>query len=95
MSQITVNYAGMAAGHSALINSWNRIEALLRELDASVVATGSMRAETLNAYLALKARWDAAAADRQLALKGLANVVDGARRHYQELDRRVATMFLG
>lgn len=95
MAQISVNYAGMAAGHQGLIATWNRIEALLRELDATVAAAGSMKAETVQAYLALKARWDAAAEDRQLALQGLARAVDGARELYQDLDRRTAAMFAG
>ena len=94
MASITVNYAGMSAGHQSLVQSWNRIEQLLADLDATVAATHSMKAETLQAYLALKARWDGAAADRQLALQALAQKVDQARELYQDLDRRTAAMFL-
>jgi len=95
MAEITVNYAGMAAAHADLIGTWNRIEAHLADLDTAVAGTRSMRAESLQAYLVLKARWDAAAAERQRALKGLAELVDGARRHYQEVDGRIAAMFSG
>ena len=45
------------------------------------------------AFKALKTKWDAAAAERQLVLKGLAEAVGSARAYYQQVDRALAAQF--
>lgn len=95
MTTIRVSYAAMAAGHDGLVATWTRIEAHLAELDAIVAATGDMRSEALAAYAALKARWTAAAADRQAALRALAETVDRSAQTYREVDAAAAAQFAG
>ncbi|RIJ78097.1 hypothetical protein D1871_04205 [Nakamurella silvestris] len=95
MTRIAVNYAGMAAAHTDLVGSWTRIEQHLADLEVAVAGMSSMRAESLQAYLTLKARWDAAAAERQHVLRALADFVEGALTQYQQADSRIAAMFLG
>lgn len=93
MTTISVNYATMASGHDDLIATWGRIEGHLAELDSTIAATGDMRSETLTSYVALKAKWDASAADRQVALQALANAVDAAAQTYREVDAAAAAQF--
>ncbi|AZI59085.1 hypothetical protein EH165_13995 [Nakamurella antarctica] len=93
MTYVKVNYAGMQAAHDALVSTWGRIEGHLAELDTAVAATGSMKAETLQAYYLLKSKWDLSAADRQIALQALAAAVADAGLRYQETDRQAALMF--
>jgi uncharacterized protein YukE len=93
MASITVNYAAMASGHDGLIATWNRIEGHLAELDASVAGTADMTAETLISYRALKARWDAAAEQRQGVLQALATLVGRAGEQYRQVDTSMAAQF--
>lgn len=93
MTTIRVDYGSMAAGHDGLIATWGRIEGHLADLDAAISATGDMRAEALASYVALKARWDASAVDRQAALHALANAVDSAAQTYREVDAAAAAQF--
>lgn len=93
MTMIKVNYGAMAAGHEGLVATWTRIEGHLADLDATITATADMRSEALVSYAALKARWDAAAADRQAALYALAGAVDNAARSYQQVDAAAAAQF--
>ncbi|NNG35618.1 WXG100 family type VII secretion target [Nakamurella aerolata] len=93
MSEIFVDYAAMSTGHDGLVATWNRIEGHLSELNALAAATGSMQAETLTAYLALKTQWDAAAGERQLALKQLAASLAQISANYQQTDRTLAAQF--
>lgn len=95
MTQIQVNYGAMSAGYESLLAAWGRIEAHLAELDAAIAATGDMRSEALAAYVGLKARWDASAADRQVALRALANAVESAAQTYREVDAAAAAQFGG
>lgn len=91
--EIKANYAAMDVGQDGLLGAWNRIDALLLELDAAVLATGDMEAQALAAYQALKAQWSTGAADRQVALKSLSDHVGAARDHYRQVDQAMATMF--
>ena len=59
----------MAGGSDGLVATWNRIEGSPAQLDATVLATSDMSAQTLIAYRALKARWDASAEHRQSVLQ--------------------------
>lgn len=93
MSEIFVDYAAMATGHDGLVATWNRIEGHLSELNTLAAATGTMQAETLSAYLALKATWDAAATERQQALKQLAASLAQISTNYQQTDRTLAAQF--
>jgi uncharacterized protein YukE len=93
MSTIAVNYAALADGREGLIATWNRIEGHLAELDARVAATSDMEAQTLAGYRALKARWDAAAQDRQQTLQALANHVGRAGEQYRSVDAAMAAQF--
>ncbi|MEO7125480.1 MAG: hypothetical protein ABI382_10715 [Nakamurella sp.] len=93
MTTIQVNYGSMAAGHDGLVATWGRIEGHLADLDATIVATGDMRSEALTSYVALKAKWDASAADRQIALHALAAAVDSAAQSYREVDAAAAAQF--
>lgn len=93
MTTIRVNYGAMAAGHDGLVATWRRIESHLAELDATIAATSDMSSEALQSYLALKARWDSSAADRQLALRALADAVDSAAQTYREVDAAAAAGF--
>ncbi len=93
MATIAVDYGALSGGHDGLVATWNRIEAHLAELDARVAATADMSAETLIAYRALKSRWDAAAAQRQSALHGLATVVGNAGEQYRQVDLSMAAQF--
>lgn len=95
MTTIRVNYGAMNAGHDGLVATWGRIEAHLADLDATVAATGDMRSDALAAYAALKARWTAAAADRQAALRALADAVDRAAQSYRQVDAAAAAQFSG
>ena len=52
-----------------------------------------MTAETVTQYLALKARWDAAAEDRQYVLHSLANLVGEAAQRYRHVDAAMAAQF--
>lgn len=93
MTMIRANYATMDAGHQDLVGTWGRIEGHLAELSSTIAATGDMRAEALTSYLALKARWDASATDRQVALQALAAAVDHASQSYREVDAAAAARF--
>jgi len=95
MATITANYGVMSAGQDGLVATWGRIETHLGQLDSTVAATADMSAEALLAFRALKLRWDAAAADRQSALKALAQAVGEARTYYQQVDRALAAQFPG
>lgn len=90
---IKVDYAAMDVGQDGLLGAWTRIDALLAELDAAVLASGDMQADALTAYQALKAQWSTGAVDRQLALKALSDHVGAARDHYRQVDQSMATMF--
>lgn len=93
MTTIQVNYASMAAGHQDLVATWGRIEAHLAELDRTIAATSDMQSEALASYVALKARWDACADDRQVMLQRLAQAVDSAAQTYREVDAAAAAQF--
>ncbi len=93
MATIAVDYGALSGGHDGLVATWNRIEAHLAELDARVAATADMSAETLIAYRALKARWDAAAQQRQNVLHALSAVVGSAGEQYRQVDASLAAQF--
>ncbi len=93
MSSIRANYGVMAAGQDELMSTWGRIESHLGRLDSTIAATADMDSEALVAFKVLKAKWDAAAAERQLVLKGLAEAVGSARAYYQQVDRALAAQF--
>ena len=93
MTTISANYGLMSAGHDGLEATWGRIETHLGQLESTVAATSDMDAETLTAFRMRKRRWDAAAADRQVALRGLAEAVGNARQCYQQVDRALAAQF--
>ncbi len=93
MASIRANYGVMAAGEEGLVSTWGRIEAHLSRLDSTVAATADMESEALAAFMALKTKWNAAAADRQVVLKGLAEAVGSARSYYQQVDRALAAQF--
>lgn len=93
MTQINVNYGAMAAGFDGLVATWGRIESHLAELDAAIAATTDMTSEALASYMALKARWDGAAEERQIVLKTLADGVDNAATAYRQADAAAAAMF--
>jgi uncharacterized protein YukE len=93
MTTINVNYSAMAAGHEGLVATWGRIEGHLADLDSAIAATADMRSEALASYVALKAKWDASAADRQAMLHALAASVDAAAQSYREVDAAAAAQF--
>lgn len=93
MTTIRVDYGSMSAGRDGLVATWGRIEGHLADLDAAIAATADMRSEALTSYAALKARWDASAADRQVALHALATAVDSAAQAYREADAAAAARF--
>ncbi|QNK81415.1 WXG100 family type VII secretion target [Nakamurella sp. PAMC28650] len=93
MTTIRANYGVMSAGHDGLVATWGRIESHLDRLDSTVASTADMSAEALAAFRMIKARWDTAAADRQLVLRSLAQAVGDARTHYQQVDRALAAQF--
>ncbi len=93
MTTIAVSYGAMAGGHEGLIATWGRIEGLLADLDAVASGTAGMTAETVSQYLALKARWDAAAEDRQFVLHSLAELVGEAAQRYRQVDAAMAAQF--
>lgn len=93
MTTIAVNYAALADGQDGLVATWNRIEGHLADLDARIAATADMDAQTLVSYRALKARWDAAAQERQAMLRGLATVVGRAGEQYRTVDATMAAQF--
>lgn len=93
MASIRANYGVMAAGQEGLVSTWGRIESHLGQLDSTVAATADMDSQALVAFKVLKAKWDAAAAERQLVLKGLAEAVGSARAYYQQVDRALAAQF--
>lgn len=93
MTLISVDYAAMASGHDGLVSTWGRIEAHLRDLDQVIGATTDMRSDALVAYQGLKLRWDSAAADRQVALKTLADLVAQASEQYRAVDAAMAAQF--
>jgi uncharacterized protein YukE len=93
MTTIRANYGVMSAGHDGLVATWGRIETRLGQLDVDVAATADMDADALTAFRLLKVRWAASAADRQLVLRGLAEAVETARTHYQQVDRALAAQF--
>ncbi len=93
MTTIRADYGVMSAGQDGLVATWGRIESHLSQLDGTVAATADMDAESLAAFRVIKARWDAAAADRQLVLRSLAEAVGHARTYYQQVDRALAAQF--
>jgi uncharacterized protein YukE len=93
MTTIAVSYGAMAGGHDGLLATWGRIERLLADLHTVASGTASMTAETVTQYLALKARWDAAAEDRQYVLHGLASLVGEAAHRYRAVDAAMAAQF--
>lgn len=94
MSTISVNYAAMASGHSGLVATWNRIEALLAELTTVVGGTRDMVAESVVAYQSLAARWSSAAQERQQTLRSLAEYLNQASTTYRQTDAALAAQFL-
>ena len=95
MTTIRADYGVMSAGSEGLVATWGRIETHLGRLDTDVAATLDMDADALTAFRLLKMRWAASAADRQLVLRGLADAVQAARTHYQQVDRALAAQFGG
>lgn len=93
MATIKANYGVMSAGHDGLVATWGRIEGHLSDLDSTVASTADMSAQALVAFVALKKKWDAAAVDRQVVLKALAEAVGEARVYYQQVDRALAAQF--
>ncbi len=93
MTSIRANYGVMAAGQDGLVATWGRIETHLHQLESSVAATADMDSEALTAFKVLTTRWEAAAAERQVVLKGLADAVGTARAYYQQVDRAMAAQF--
>ena len=93
MATIRANYGVMAAGQDGLVATWGRIENHLGQLDSSVAATADMDAAALSAFRLLKAKWEAAAAERQIVLRGLAEAVGSARSYYQQVDQALASQF--
>lgn len=93
MAVIEANYAVMAQGGQGLISAWNRIESLLADLDTLCCSTRDMRADLLDSYLLLKARWAGSAQERQQVLRELARYVDDARTTYQQMDAALAAQF--
>ncbi len=93
MTTIAVNYAALAGGQDGLVATWQRIESHLTELDSRIAATADMDAQTLTNYRALKARWDAAAQDRQQVLQSLAALVGRAGEQYRGVDAAMAAQF--
>ena len=93
MTTIAVSYGALSGGHDALIATWTRIEALLERLGAIAAGTAGMTAETVSTYLALSARWNASAADRQVALRGLAELLRDAEYRYRQVDAAMAAQF--
>lgn len=95
MAEINVSYAALTGGHDGLVATWGRIEAHLADLDSTIASTADMSAESLVAYVGLKARWDASAEDRQRVLRALADLVSEAGRSYREVDAAMAAQFMG
>lgn len=95
MATIKADYGVMSAGHDGLVATWQRIESHLSELDRIVASTHDMRADVLLSYQALKARWAASSADRQVVLKQLADLIAQVRDHYQQVDAALAAQFAG
>ncbi len=95
MGTITADYGAMERGRDDLTASWQRIEAHLADLDAAVAQTGDLQAAALQQYLALKAKWSANAAERQIMLRRLTELLDEARRRYAETDAMLAAQFAG
>lgn len=93
MTTIRANYGVMSAGSDGLVATWGRIETHLGQLDSDVAATADMDADALTAFRLLEVRWAASAADRQVVLRGLAEAVESARTHYQQVDRALAAQF--
>ncbi len=93
MTMIRLSYGAMSAGHEGLVATWRRIESHLADLEAVVATTAEMSSEALHAYSSLKARWAVAAADRQHALRALADAVDRAAQSYRQVDAAAAAQF--
>jgi uncharacterized protein YukE len=93
MAVIRANYGVMAAGQDGLAATWARIESHLGQLDATVAGTADMDSQALIAFKVLKTKWDAAAAERQVVLRGLAEAVGSARAYYQQVDTALAGQF--
>ena len=93
MTTIRVSYAALAAGYDGLAATCRRIKGHLSELHATVAATGDMDADALTAYRTLKSRWDAAADERQLVLRALADAVQQAAEQYRAVDAQLAAQF--
>lgn len=91
---LNVSYGALSTSSSNLTACWQRIESLLGELDRRLATTRDMKAELLTAYLALKARWDADAGDRQRALRELAAYLQSTRESYQRMDQMLAQQFV-
>ena len=93
MATIKANYGVMSAGHDGLVATWGRIEGHLHDLDSTVASTADMSSQALLAFQALKQKWDAAATDRQVVLRALADAVGEARIYYEQVDRALAAQF--
>lgn len=95
MATIRADYGVMSAGHEGLVATWQRIESHLADLDRVVASTHDMRADAIVAYQSLKTKWVASAADRQVVLKSLADLIAQARDHYRQVDAALAAQFAG
>ena len=95
MATIKADYAVMSAGHDGLVATWQRIESHLADLDRIAASTHDMKAAALVSYHALRAKWLASAADRQMVLKSLAELLAQARDHYHQVDTLLAAQFGG
>lgn len=95
MVAIEVDYTAMHRGEQGLVDAWQRIEGHLAELDRAVAGTHDMQADALSAYRALKVRWTESAAERQLALRSLSDLLAQASEHYRRVDAALAAQFGG
>lgn len=95
MVAIDVDYAAMNHGEQGLVGAWQRIEAHLAELNRAVAGTHDMQADALSAYRALETRWTESAAERQMALRSLGDLLAQASEHYRRVDAALAAQFGG
>jgi 6 kDa early secretory antigenic target len=96
MVSFTVTTSEVAVAVQALTSATNAIQASLDDLASKINAhTAEWEGDAVGAYLAAKAKWDAACGDMRTMLAGLGTRIDGSGQHYDTTERRNTAAFGG
>ncbi len=94
MASFTVTTTEVQVAVQDLTQATNAIQASLDDLSSRINAhTAEWKGDAVGAYLAAKAKWDAACQDMRMLLAGLGQRIDTSGVHYDDTERRNAAAF--